>query len=525
MRLVITMLLFMGFLHMQAQESRVQTDTLIVGRTIDKEDVKAVRIKMPYHMYNAMSAVNNKFMSLLMVRENPGTFKSGKSTVAAFNQETKRVEWMVDMKKSVQHTWPTKYGIFISMGNKITLLSLEDGHELWTTKIHPVYFHESADVILGYKSLDTGSSKILAFRMSTGEKLWEGKLPRTVSWGWNDVHELPGDRILVVADNINVIHLQTGHIESFEAKTGFNDIKTTLLGALASIAVGVTGAAISRGSTFYTPVMYGPNVVNGLSSNIYQQNSCFFIADRNSLRCFNADMQLKWQFPYPTGKASSSILFGSDNTVNMLNFGYGLRNGRQKVKHSRPFIASLNAQTGEPIFFNPLKMKKDIVEDAFVTPWDACFLFNDGVAYQPDINDSIVNITGWDTKTHGDIIRAVRDTVYVFNDKTLYFNPVAFDGTHFPILTEKSGMIVIDKDTNITDQYDETQLYTVRFRKDEFTCVRSLFHENQYHDYWLIKEYGIPLVHFDIPVSDIDMVDNDVYIFFDDNIAYFTVDK
>ncbi|MBR0523707.1 MAG: PQQ-binding-like beta-propeller repeat protein [Prevotella sp.] len=501
---------------------QAQTQGVNIGKTIDGDSVMAEKKELPYPIYQINGGNSNTMAILMAVKETSAfSFSSSVTSVSALDKNTKEIRWTVEKKGVITNARPTCHGILINHSNKTIMLDDKDGHERWSIKLYPTYMNDSLDIIMGYKTNATSDSKLKAYRLSTGQMIWETKVKHSVSWGWNDAQMLPDKRILVVADDINVINIQTGALQTYDAKTGFSDVKSSILMGLAMAAGAVAGAAIAGGvgGYYYIPT-YGQNVINGLSSNILQMDSCYFIVDRNELRCFNSDMQMKWTYSYPTEKASASILYGEHNTVYMLNFGYGLRNGNNKVKHSKPFIASFNALTGEPFFFNTLKMKKDIVEDAFIAPWESFILFDDGMAYQRDINDSVITITPWNTKEHGELVECLHNTAYVYNEGTHSFEAIAYDGHDCPVFTSTGELMIIDKDLNISKRYDTSTLYGIRFKKDDYACIRKRVTKNLYR-YWFIQEAGLPIIEFTSLFNDMEMMGNDVFLVEGNNLLFF----
>ncbi|MBR1401476.1 MAG: PQQ-binding-like beta-propeller repeat protein [Prevotella sp.] len=510
-------LMLAGCMTVSAQQN-ITEDSIEIGETMLGHTLKARRIAFEKPIYRMSTTEDIDLMAINLLTKESNGFSSGRTTVAGYSMKDECLRWQHEMKGGVK-TMPTNHGILVSSNNSVTLLANEDGSEKWKKDLIPVMVADSLDIVLGYKNASPSSSKLLALRISTGEKLWEGKVKREVSWGWDDIHQLGNNSILVVADDINIINLITGDIRTIDAKTGFNDLKAALLMGLAGAAGAIIGGG---GGYYYTPMVYGPNVVNGLSSNILQTDSCYYVADRNSLRCFNNDMTEKWRFDYPTGKASTSVLLSDYNTVYMINFGYGRRNGNIKVKHSRPFIASLNALTGEPFFFNPLKMKKDIIEDALVTPQEAYFLFDDGMAYQRDINDSIVNVNPWDSKQYGKLAGIVHDTIYAYREGEQMFTPIAYDGEQCPVITEKGTVYMVNRDLQQQESFDIGQIYVPMIEADNYMLAARL-HVSM--DYWLVHKLGMPIAHITIPIRDAIRIGNKIYMLTAKDLVCMEVDN
>ena len=107
-------------------------------------------------------------------------------------------------------------------------------------------------------------------------------------------------------------------------------------------------------------------------------------------------MNQVWNYDFPSKTSAFSSLACNDSTLYMFNFGFGLRDGRQRTKMGRPFIAAFDKKTGACQFMNLLSLKKDMVEDAVLNPDGAFMLFDDGLAYKRDLNDSTVTISSWE---------------------------------------------------------------------------------------------------------------------------------
>jgi hypothetical protein len=87
----------------------------------------------------------------------------------------------------------------------------------------------------------------------------------------------------------------------------------------------------------------------------------------------------------------------------MFNLGFGMQDGVRRKKMGRPFIASFDKRTGACRFMNMLSMKKDMVEDAMLTPDGAFMLFDDALAYKRELNDSAVTISPWQVQISSSI--------------------------------------------------------------------------------------------------------------------------
>ena len=147
-------------------------------------------------------------------------------------------------------------------------------------------------------------------------------------------------------------------------------------------------------------------------------------------------MKTVWSYEFPSKTSAFSRLVCNDSTLYMFNLGFGLKNGQQRTKMGRPFIAAFDKRTGECQFMNMLSLKKDMVEDAVLNPEGAFMLFDDGLAYKHELDDSTVTVSPWDVKEHSQLRAIITQPVYAYYNLKSMFDVIATDGVHFPVITE-----------------------------------------------------------------------------------------
>ena len=149
-------------------------------------------------------------------------------------------------------------------------------------------------------------------------------------YGWNQVLDLKENKRLIVADELHRLDFMTGELLTYPGKPGAHDTKAALLQGLAMVAQAALGAAISGGMYYGYYVPAGNNTITGLTSNILPQDSVYYWADREQISCVDTALNVVWQKEFPNVKASRSMLFMQDGKLFMLNYGYGLREGRSR---------------------------------------------------------------------------------------------------------------------------------------------------------------------------------------------------
>ena len=263
------------------------------------------------------------------------------------------------------------------------------------------------------------------------------------------------------------------------------------------MAVGAAAGAAASGGVYVPYGSIKQNVVTSLHSNVLPSgDSCFFFADRERVCRLDSHLQTVWQYSLPSRTAARSFLTSNDSTLFMISLGYGLLNGQKRKKMGRPFIATFDKRSGECRSMNMLTIKKDIVEDAVLTPDGVFLLFDDGMAYKKNLTDSIVDVTPWDAKANGSLSELVTIPVYAWGNLDSMFELIATDGYYYPVFTSDGSIFMVDHHLHICNHYSCSSLYIPITSVGDRLCVTALTGQP---DMWLISVDGIPEIHITAP--------------------------
>lgn len=512
-RIIIIALFAFFSLHLCAQ---LPTDSLSIGKRTDGSELKALCVQFKERIQSVSLDPSKEYLCLnFRETSSSGKYLKNKGEVGLYRISDGKLMWRTPVNYFTTRVTCTAAGVLFTSANKTWLLDKQTGTEKWKNTFYPVYRDDSLDVLLGYKTPTSG--KLRAVKLSNGMQLWETKISHEC--GWDQVYPLEGAKRLIVADELCKLDLLTGENEMYEAKTGVVDVKGALLQGLAAVAGAAAGAAITGGAFAYSYVPMSNNVISGLVSNVCILDSCYYMADRRNVVCLDTGLHPIWSYELPDKKASRSTLFMRDDNLYMLNYGFGLKSGTNKTKSGRPFIAAFNSKSGEPLFFNQLSLKKDMVEDALITQEAAYMLFDDGLSYQ-ELTDSLVNITPWDTERHGKLQALLSDTLYVYHPDEQNFMPLAFDGVNCPVYTDQGKIYVVDKELQIREEHQADLVYIPYIKMHDYLLV------GRDNDYWVIHKLGMPVAHILVPVRDLTSVGNKLLILTPKNkLLYLDLDR
>lgn len=513
-------LILAALLLMCSSSKADNTSKATVGLTIDSAAVVAESQSFGRRIHDVVTREGLDYM-LLKFRE---TTKSGKwlqfkGEIGAFSIKEFKLLWTYPFDYRNSLAYCTKAGVAVTKGNKFIMLDPNTGSVRWQDKFTPVQFDDSTNIVVGYSG--PRSSKLSGYDMTTGQLLWTASMPHDKNWGWNHVIREDSVHWLVVADDLNRLNIRTGEVYAYEAKTGVTDVKGSILSGLLIASAGVVGA-MATGYAAYPAGVVGPNVINQLHSNVVQDDSVFFFADREQMACLDKDMKTVWSYEFPSKTSAFSRLVCNDSTLYMFNLGFGLKNGQQRAKMGRPFIAAFDKRTGACQFMNMLSLKKDMVEDAVLNPDGAFMLFDDGLAYKRELDDSTVTVSPWDVKEHGQLSAIITQPVYTNYNLKNMFDVIASDGIYFPVITESGNIFMVDKELRISEHFPAYSLYWPLCTVGDRMCIYSPTSRRQ--DIWLVSLQGLPEIQLTIPIRGVGIAGGKLFLNNDERLYYLPLD-
>lgn len=367
----------------------------------------------------------------------------------------KKELWQRPINYMRQQARLTDLGVAFVANGKYHLLDLYTGAEKWNKKkVAPYLLNAEHNRLLAYKVAGMGGQSrfLQGHDPVTGDQVWEREISH--KFGWNEDFMLDDSMRLIVSDGLHTLNMKDGTGKSFPMKTGVNDYKSAAaMGALGAVAGLVAGVAI---------VPYGNDVVVELVSNVLQDDSLFYVANREQLLCMDRQLNMKWGYPIPDGLASHSTLILGEDRLYMVNHGYGYRDNlrniptfsakkQMRAKIGKPFIASFNKETGANIAFHTFSEKKEMMEDLWIDWENGCvvMLFADRMAVASLETDSVMEYK-WDTGRNGKLLGFMKRPFYLENKEGGYraCNQTLGSPTYF-VMTDKGMAFDVDLAFNV----------------------------------------------------------------------------
>lgn len=433
----------------QSSEIKVLENQKIVGKNlVTQQDIIANEYQFSKEIYkhNFNATTGNLTLQLRKLKKS-GKAYAVQGQIVAFNLNSNTVQWSRKMNYSLGVVNQNGNNISISRENKIQYLNGETGNELWTDKNDIYYVNKRHNIGLQY--IKNEKSKIQGIDLSTGNVLWNRDLTR--EYGWDNVSVINDSLVMIAAGGLHTLNIINGKGWDYNTVTGKKDYTETIAKNTLGIALGVlTGTAV---------ISTGSNLVRDLSSNALIDNDAVYFASKENISKININTgEVIWSQPFDEKMTSKSSLFLKDNSVFMLNQGYGNFRNR-KVNVGDPFLSAFNTETGEQIFYRAILTKDDFILDYKLVDDNLLVVLKDkiiklSINNVDDFNEKIIN-----SDTYGELKYFTKKEMVYKQDDLALLDIVITNPTQYFVQTNKRLVLELDSSLEIANKYAINDLY------------------------------------------------------------------
>jgi len=377
----------------------------------------------------------------------------------------------------------TAYGIIEQRPDRTQLLDYATGKAIWRVGNGSISGYVN-DMVLIRGILGT----LEGYSLRTGEKMWKATLD--YDGGLCNSSKIDETHDMFVADNVYNINWTNGTTKYLKAKTSILDkevIAETLLSALIDVSIG--SALASDGFIVYPVFSYGDyytvkntrngiylpsseHRITGIASRVLSENGKNYFADRNSVTCFDDNMNPIWKVESPGEKASKSELVKFGESIYMVNFGYAIKGGQPR-ELGIPYIAELKANDGTQVFYKELYDKKKIMLSMAVEKDKIRMLFDNAV-YSLSVGDNEIRSLTCESDKYENFSKFIASNQYFVKSQDNFFTPMENLTSSSPVLTKNGYVLnVSEKDGKSEVLCNESQIYKIIGNKNGMTFIRG----------------------------------------------------
>lgn len=387
--------------------------------------------------------------------------------------------------------------------NKASVLDMTTGKKVWSKTGRFVRLL-NGNVIMHFQGLGNFDSYINALSIKTGEKVWSSKLNLRQGISYN--YTIDENCDYLVGNDLCRINWETGEVKQLESKTSITDKAELFADMLSGIYYGPTGATMGTmvGSrNYYQPVEYAKleeeserpfnrslfmypehTKISGLTSGIVRNNGRNYYADRNSIRCFDDDMNEIWNTPLQV-KATRSDIFLRNDTIYMINLAMGMYGSRGMSPREYPYVAAFSAKDGHQLFHKEWDKKKKNPITASTIINNKLHMISSKREVIFDLATQQVDVAEIDTTAGGPYIKyALTDYIFKRNESEGSFTAINVSSDFRPVLTSNGVIVDIypQKPELISGKHNT--FYCIGHTKD-YALLRG---GNDLEELWLIRD-------------------------------------
>ncbi|HBZ33827.1 MAG TPA: hypothetical protein DEO38_01870 [Bacteroidales bacterium] len=396
--------------------------------------------------------------------------------------------------------------------NRVACLDINTGKKVWSTSGRFVRILND-NIIMFSRGIGNMGSTIDVLSLETGKKQWSVKMGMTQGISYNYTIDENSD--FIVANELCRINWATGELKQLESKTSITDKAAVLGGMLGGVYYGPRGGTMGTlvGSrNYYQPVEYAKveeeserpfnrsffmypeyNIISGLTSGIARCDGRNYYADRNSIRCFDDDMNELWNTPFQV-KATRSDVFLRGDTVYMINLAMGIYGSRGMSPREHPYVAAFSATDGHQLFYKEWDKKKSPITASTIID-DKLHMLSLTREVIFDLATQKVDVVEVDTTEGGGYINyALTDYIFKRDESDSSFTAVNVSSNSRPVLTMNGCLIDIKPVKPKLISSERNTFYCIGHTKD-YALLRGGL---DYKELWFVRNGKATLLSKDV---------------------------
>ena len=427
-------------------------DVSIGNNFLRNSDVKAKQFDFTYFIedFHPDSLLQ---CAIFTLKESDENYFFNNDYVVDLNFQSGQVNW-TKRKGDFDVTVSSDYVVF-SKEKKSICYKKVTGSKIWE--------FENRIRFTDYKT-NTGYNKFpRAFDLNSGKKKWERRIDDKFSW--NEIKHLDDSTILLECSGLHLINLNNGNGWDYTLTTGMDySTPNSLVRIGAGLGFGAIGVMIASYSG-------RPDFVNGICSNILQEDSLIYFASADSIISINYSGKINWTSPIPKDKTSSSVLINWNDDLLLLNTGYALSEG-SRVKYGKMFLSLINKQTGERKYLQEFR-DNDYANDYLIDK-DILFILEGNSIYKYDIltGTSIASIN-IDWQEYGHSAAFIDHALLYFDTDSSHSKFTNGDEGTLYIQNKKGNLLEIDKNLKSIQYVEQNRFYKYSCEKGFLRCISN----------------------------------------------------
>ena len=448
----------------------------------EKMKFETMEFDVPLHTYQFDFDANGNYYTTTGNQVKSNGKNTGKIAFSVFRVSDRQKMWG-DVFKPGKKTYElTKFGVLKNTPMKMSMLNLDKGSSLWS-KMAVAIAGVANDKMVGISK--SSIMKMTTYDFATAKKRWS-KFINTIP---GLTYSQPIDSVsdYIVMDALYRVNWETGEMKSVPAKASIFSREILPGHYLTPIIIeagsGMTDSRYTQ--QIYTPASLPEHIkkirrhfimlpdegkIGATVSGIMPYNGKNYFADRNSLRCFDDDMNVIWTTELPT-KATRSDVIVKDGVVYVVNLGMGLfANYGTMNAMGKPYIAAFSAADGKQLAIERMTPNESPVYSTAITEDKVYALFMNHIVSMSRENYKMETVLH-PTDSNGRMYSFVSSNSIYRKTTDGHFSAIPTTKFSVPVLTEKGYVIDVKSNPAKVISSPETTYLCLGSYRDKYVIT------------------------------------------------------
>jgi len=428
-----------------------QQSTFVAGKNLlDSTDIQGVEYKFSDKIFNFFVDTTSNFLTVQLrgVSKNE-KYWNNKGNFLQYDLNIDSILWKQKINYQTEKILQSNKTLILSTLQKNIFIDTQKGKEKFSTKNNIMLIFSNKNIAIGYRSKMQENNNLEGMNLSTGKVLWTTKISR--DYGWNDVLFLNDTTLLIVANGLNAVNLNNGKGWKYEVATGDKDYTAAALTTLGGIVLGLFTGTFVYGT--------GYDLVYDVVSNVAADSTYIYFASKDNIAKINKNSgKIIWYNEFNKKDASKSFILPKDSAVYLINYGYAYKE-RRMINYGKPFIASIDKETGHKKYFKDFNLKKEPIISWNIINNNFYLATEQRILVYSIVTGEFFTEKIFSKETFGKLNYFAGNQVFVSNND-VFFRLKESDITKLYIFTDKN-VLILDENLNIveTKNYDDLYIF------------------------------------------------------------------
>lgn len=291
----------------------------------------------------------------------------------------------------------------------------------------------------------SSKDELTCVKLQDGALKWKAIIPSQQNW--NDVNYLNDSTLIIAANGLHAVNINTGLLWSYSFNTVQKNNKPLVFSYINDDKVKKEFHSVKTSNI--------EGQISGISSNILINDTLIYFASKDKFICISQSGKLQWEKALDESISSQMLLSKINSDIILLNTGIAQYNDFS-VMYGKAYAMSVNANSGSQNYKNNSSI--DNLADYCNFKSDLIFANKTNIAQTNIANTSMESIIEITERQFGKFLEFIDGNKY-FVEKEGFFVPLNFINDNVIYFRTDNDKVYGVAKNNVEYEYHYTELY------------------------------------------------------------------